>query len=184
MKTDRIKKISLCCLLGVFAEVFTSCTLSFILTAIPGAATQYVSEMSSLFEDNLVLILRVALLMPIVEELIFRLFLFGALKRIMPVIAANLIQAMMFGIYHGKLVQGIYAFLLGLFLGLLKDKTRTIFATIGFHCLFNITGLLLEEYMPVDIPVAIRTGIMLAALAICVFLYFGMVSDRVKAQTS
>lgn len=184
MKKDVIKKILLCCLFGVFAQVFSGCALRFILEAIPGSAAQYSSDMATLFEDNIWLIIRIAVIQPVIEELFFRFLIFRALKKHLPVLAANLIQAVLFGLYHMKLVQGIYAFLIGLLLGVLFYETQTILATVGFHCIFNITGLLLDDIVPADIPVTVRGGLLFTSLVICIYLCFRIMPDRFKRQAS
>lgn len=168
---DRIRLIILCSLLGVSAEIFSSHALGFILEAIPGAAEKYVSDVSQLLADNMRVILLVSVIAPIVEELVFRLFMLGLLKHFLPFMIANLLQAALFGIYHGNIIQGVYAFLLGLLIGLLKEKTKTILACIAFHVVFNVSGLLIDDFAPENIPVAIQVLLMLASLAASVFFY-------------
>ena len=50
--------------------------------------------------------------------------------------AANVIQAMAFGLCHLNVVQGIYAFVLGLAIGYIKEAYGHIKACILFHFLF------------------------------------------------
>lgn len=174
MNDTRFKNIGLCCLLGVACEFFSSYALGFILEAMPGAADKYSSDMSALFTDEITTIVLVALVMPILEELIFRLLIFKALKKVLPFIAANLIQAALFGIYHMNLIQGIYAFLLGLLLGLLCERAQTFLTCISFHCAFNITGLLIDDYMPAGLHTAAKAVIMLASLAAGIFIFLNL----------
>lgn len=174
---DRIRLIILCCLLGVSAEIFSSHALGFILEAIPGAAEKYMSDVSQLLADNMRMILLVSVIAPIIEELVFRLFMLGLLKRFLPFIVANLLQAVLFGIYHGKIIQGLYAFLLGFLIGMLKEKTQTILACIAFHVAFNVSGLLIDDFAPENIPEAIQVLLMIVSLAASVFLYL-----RIKPQ--
>ena len=122
--------------------------------------------------------------MPVIEELIFRLLIMGISLRFMKFIAANTLQALIFGIYHGNVIQGVYAFLLGLFIGELKNITQTIFACIGFHCIFNITGLLLDDLMPADLSVAWTVLIMTAALSALLIIFRRLWKSRCDLQTS
>ena len=55
------------------------------------------------------LLLYAALLGPIEEELTFRGVIFYSAKKALPFWAANLFQALLFGIFHMNLIQGIYA---------------------------------------------------------------------------
>ena len=55
-------------------------------------------------------------LAPVLEEAVFRLILYGWLRRFMASLPAALISSLAFGIYHGNWIQGIYAFCLGMVL--------------------------------------------------------------------
>ena len=186
MQTGKKKAINiiLCCILGIPAELFSSSALGLILNAIPGAAEKYSSDMSALFDNDVRIILLVVLVMPVIEELIFRLLIMGVSLKFMNFIAANILQALFFGVYHGNVIQGIYAFLLGLFVGELKNMTQTIFACIGFHCFFNATGLLLDDFMPADLSVAWTALIMTASLAGLVIIFRRLWLSRCDLQTS
>ena len=61
--------------------------------------------------------------------------------------AANVIQALFFGILHMNLVQGIYAFAVGLVLGYVAGKCRTVFLPILLHLCFNIAGTVLAALL-------------------------------------
>ena len=54
---------------------------------------------------------------PLVEEIVFRLIFLRASRMIMPFWAANLVQAVLFAIYHTVSIQRIYAFVMGLIVG-------------------------------------------------------------------
>ncbi len=68
------------------------------------------------------IILYSVIIAPVIEEIIFRGLVFGYARKVFPVWLAILFQAALFGIYHWNLVQGIYAFVLGIFLGYLCLK--------------------------------------------------------------
>lgn len=87
-------------------------------------------------------------LAPIAEELIFR----GITLKLAEDSAgkfwiANIIQAACFGIAHMNIVQGVYAFLMGLVLGAVFDKYRTILAPMFCHIVFNVSGTYLITYL-------------------------------------
>lgn len=81
---------------------------------------------------------------PIVEEVIFRKWTFNFLKK--KTKYYNVIQALMFAMYHRYFVQKIYTFILGVFLGNVKDKKGNIWLCIYLHMLFNITGIYLKDF--------------------------------------
>lgn len=67
----------------------------------------------------------------------------------MPFMAANVLQALLFGIYHGNLIQGTYAFVLGLILGFTAEYFHSVWASILLHAFVNgsaeLLGLLPES---------------------------------------
>lgn len=58
---------------------------------------------------------------------------------------ANLIQAVLFGVYHMNLVQGIYAAALGFLLGYLVWRYESLIAPMVVHALFNFFGTVIVE---------------------------------------
>ena len=50
---------------------------------------------------------------PVMEEAVFRLGIYGLLRRKLRPKAAAFLSALAFGFYHGNMIQGLYAFLLG-----------------------------------------------------------------------
>ena len=138
MDRTGIKKIILCCLMGMTAQVFSSYALGFILDMIPGAAVRYSADIENLLENEVFTVLRVALLFPVLEEMFFRFLIMGFLRRYCPFIAANLIQAALFGIYHMNMVQGIYAFIMGMFICTLYHRDHRIIVPVSLHIGANL----------------------------------------------
>lgn len=125
-------------------------TLLFVLIAAisPDTLDNYnqMMEASGVTSYSLIWFIGTILLPPLVEELIFRgltLRLFCAAK--VPFVAANLLQAFLFGVFHMNLVQGIYAFLIGLLMGYLVKRYHTLLAGMTFHACFNLFGTLLSD---------------------------------------
>ena len=59
-------------------------------------------------------------------------------------ILENIIQAFYFGMIHLNLVQGIYAFLLGIVLGAVVKRYGTLKASMYLHFVINFSGQLLS----------------------------------------
>ena len=83
---------------------------------------------------------------------------------------ANIIQAALFGIMHGNLVQGAYAFALGLILGYVYHKYQSLVIPILFHMSFNIFGQTLP-FLTAEIPMPLNlllvaTSVVLLALCL------------------
>lgn len=81
---------------------------------------------------------------PIAEEVIFRKWTFDFLKK--KTKYYNIIQALIFALWHRYFMQKIYTFILGVFLGNVKDKKGNIWLCIYLHMLFNITGIYLKDF--------------------------------------
>lgn len=84
---------------------------------------------------------------PISEELIFRGVTFGYAKKALPAAGAICLQAVLFGIFHLNIIQGIYAAFLGLFIGYLREAGGTVAIPMLFHAFFNLFGSLASDYM-------------------------------------
>lgn len=84
-------------------------------------------------------ILVVCVIGPFVEEFVFRKQLIDR-TRIYGEELAVLFSAVMFGLFHGNLKQGVYAALLGLLLGYVYLRTRNILYSFGIHFCVNFLG--------------------------------------------
>ena len=86
--------------------------------------------------------------------------------------AAAVVSSLMFGIYHGNLVQGIYAFLIGMLLCLVYERTGRLLAAALFHGAGNLAVYLLidvadiGEYLSFGAAVGL-CALLLAAAALC-----------------
>lgn len=90
-------------------------------------------------------ILFLGILVPIVEELIFRVLIYRRLKETFPVKIAAVILAFMFAFFHGNIVQGIYAFFLSLLLVYVYERFHHALAPILFHTSANIFSIIVSE---------------------------------------
>lgn len=95
--------------------------------------------------------LALAILAPIAEEMVFR----GAiLRRLLDAFdkrwhwAAIVITAALFGIVHLNMAQGINAFVMGLLLGWMYMRTRSIMPGIIFHFANNTMAFFLYRLFP------------------------------------
>lgn len=78
------------------------------------------------------------LIAPIAEELLIRGLVFERLRDLMKPWLAILWSAVFFGIFHGNLVQGVYAAFCGIYLGWVMERFHTIKAPIAAHMAANI----------------------------------------------
>lgn len=91
-------------------------------------------------------ILAMGFLIPLVEELIFRGFMYGALRRAGSFGAGVLISSILFGMYHGSVVQGIYAGFFAVILAVSYEKSGSFMVPVLIHSISNLTSVLVESY--------------------------------------
>lgn len=90
-------------------------------------------------------ILVLGMLTPMAEELLYRYIVFYHLRNWMGRAAAVIGSAFIFGLIHMNVVQGIYAFLLGLLLGLLMEYYQDVRVAIIGHMSANVLALFRGE---------------------------------------
>lgn len=133
-------------------QFMSSIVTSFISLAFPSWLEDYMElmETAGLSGDvPLLMMIYSVLLAPISEELVFRGVTLRIARRAFPFWIANIIQALLFGIFHMNLLQGCYTFVLGLVLGYICEKGGTIYHVIFFHFLFNLWGTTASEWLMV-----------------------------------
>ncbi|MDR1548019.1 MAG: CPBP family intramembrane metalloprotease [Hungatella sp.] len=81
------------------------------------------------------------LLIPLAEEIIFRGLGFAPLRDKLPFWLSAVLSAALFGLYHGNLPQGVYAFLIGLAVAWLYEVSGTLLAPCLFHISANLLSL-------------------------------------------
>ena len=82
---------------------------------------------------------------PVAEETVFRWMVFARLRDYMKLWPSVLISALMFGIYHGNIVQFLYAFLLGSLFAYFMEMTGSLYASVLLHIGANIWSLVYSE---------------------------------------
>lgn len=135
-------------LLAFAVQHVTSLIMLAINSMMPSAMNEYTEmiDSSGISEYSLLWAVATLILPPIVEEVIFRGLILQYLgKAGASFIAANLIQAVLFGIFHMNLVQGIYTALLGFLLGYLAYRYDSIFAPMILHAIYNLFGTVLVD---------------------------------------
>lgn len=116
------------------------------------------------------MILVVGIIGPICEELMFRGIVFHRLKDWVKPQAAIVISALLFGIYHGNVVQFFYATCMGVMLAIIYDKTGTLWISIVAHIAANLWSLFGSSFWSSlwqQIPVGMLFGVMIEIL-LCV----------------
>ena len=140
-----LKSMVIYLMIGIGTQLFMSRILVYLRPLLKTLFVYYDETIGSLFVgDTIIVAVYVIILAPMVEELMLRGILFNRLRYGVSFTAANVIQAAVFGIYHWDIIQGIYAFVIGLILGYVYERTRTLLAPIVIHILINGSGFLIQ----------------------------------------
>lgn len=91
-------------------------------------------------------ILGLGIAAPIAEELIFRGLIFKRMRTYCKFPVAMLLSAAAFGIYHGNVIQFLYAFMAGLLFAFVYEKFRNIWAPIVLHMGANLASVAVTEF--------------------------------------
>lgn len=176
-------------------RVEASSLMSFLPAAVLGIAAclalnglMNLSGLMRIYEENLAEVgaalyqgrlvtefLGMVILTPFVEELIFRGLIFRRLKEWISPTAAILCSALIFGIYHGNLLQNCYAAVIGLLLAWLYEKYQHLLAPILAHICANLCSLVasesgvLDEVLAKDVPLIVFSAFSCLFLAGCVY---------------
>ncbi len=124
-----------------------------------------------------VTVLVTGFIVPAAEEIVFRGLCFGRLRSFLGFVPACLASAFFFGVYHGNLVQGIYAFFMGLVLAYIRERFRSVSAAAAAHMLINLCVLgagrtALFGYLSgrISVAAAVAAGCFIAAGVSMIYL--------------
>ena len=108
---------------------------------------QRVSEMQ--FDTPVWLgIISYGILAPLGEEIVFRGVVYGQLRKVLKVPYAVVLSGLAFGLFHGNLVQAVYATVIGCLLALMYEWYGTIAAPMLFHSVANLFVYVMLELLP------------------------------------
>lgn len=161
--------------LGIGLQYVTTLLMDGLGKVRPDWIAKYNANMDLQGYSNLsiLLIIYSVLLAPIVEELIFRGLIFRYARHAMPFWFANIWQALLFGFVHLNLVQGLYAFAMGLFLGWVCRRGHGIRYSIPVHIVFNLIGCffsdLISSSLMLSYPIFAGLGVALTIFALWLF---------------
>lgn len=136
--------------IGIFGQLGVQLIMSVVRMILPGIFQSYekLNEMLQIDSVNPILMLAiVCVLGPLSEELLFRGMIYAKLRRFFTIWPAAILSALAFGLFHGNVVQAIYATLFGIVLAYVYEKTQTIWGSCLLHVIFNSFAYVLEGIM-------------------------------------
>lgn len=118
------------------------------------------------------------LVSPLTEELLFRGLIYNRIKRFFRVNWSILISALLFGFYHGNLVQALYGMILGAMIAYAYEMTGSLKIPVFVHSAANCVVFLLTYDK--DIFSAVNTPLNCAIFLIISFLSLMNIKRRQK----
>lgn len=159
--------------------VFGNVLLSFFLDISDNPVSK---EMEKLLSEGslFVPILSVGISAPIIEEILFRGYIYDAMKILTGKdLIAIIVSSLLFGVFHGNLVQGIYGTLCGLALGYIRKKYDNIFASMIVHVLMNMIVVFLG--MAFISTGDVKYKLFITFIGLCIFI-FSMIRINIKSK--
>ncbi len=131
------KNIILCAVLALGASLGLNSLLSVSGFAAHSETYQNVAQNQYGVAFGIGMILY-GIISPFVEEVVFRGIIYNRMRRLYPVTAAILVSGVLFGAYHGNVVQGVYGTCMGILLAYVYERTGRFWIPVGFHMLANV----------------------------------------------
>lgn len=94
--------------------------------------------------------LAMGVVLPGAEEVIFRGFVYKAFRKRCGFLVSAVISSLLFGVYHGSLVQGTYAFLVALVLAYGRERYGTLLVPWVIHGSANLTSILVGKWLKIE----------------------------------
>lgn len=135
-------------------------------------STEGYAELSeSFFKGNLVSeLLGLGVIIPIVEELVFRGLMYERLKEFMDMKFAVITAAVCFGLVHGNVVQAVFSIFLGFLLIYVYERYHSVLAPILFHVASNVLAVFQSETGVFDVLYSGRGIFYGSTLVMCAVL--------------
>lgn len=172
---------------GVSMCLFSNAMVGVEQYLLPRAMEDYMElmELADVGNDWLVTLAAVVLA-PIGEEILCRgLTLFYAKKALPYFWMANILQALLFGVIHGNLIQGLYAFAIGLMLGWVTERYHSLLPAMLLHFTVNFSSTVWIEKAFFWIPDTLLSYLILLGITLFVTLLlvlWGTVTDKSTAR--
>lgn len=138
IKPIRLISIPIIILMGISLNLLIDILISCL--PIPLELMESYSQASQFTQDtSIISFLAIVIMAPIAEEIFFRGLVLSRFSKSMPIVVSIILQAIIFGLIHGTVLWFSYATIIGLVLGLLAYKQKSILGCMILH--FSINGL-------------------------------------------
>ncbi len=168
--------------IGICIQTGSYIILNLVLPHITWIQQKYNNHMETILDGNLwVTVMLTVILAPIAEECAFRGIVLFYAKKNMPLLFANIIQSILFAFYHMEVVQGIYAFVIGLILGWISIRFKSICPCIIMHMSINIFGLVVGYVITEK---SLEHIVLMIITAVVMFIVVGYLLNRLNSKNN
>ena len=165
-----LKTIALLVAGGIAFQLFVDSIIALIKRIAPKLFTSYDEMIGNMTERTFLLMLSVILLGPIAEEIIFRGLTLHFARKVLSIKPAVLFTALLFGLYHGSIIQGIYAFVAGIIFCQITIKFKSILPAVFLHIMVNASVYMIPQDLFSAVIPTVLTFVMSGAILYLVFL--------------
>lgn len=88
------------------------------------------------------------LVSPLAEEVVFRGVIYNRMRRLYGPVAAVIASGILFGAFHGNLVQGVYGACMGILIACMYERKRRFFIPVLFHAAANLAVYVTAHVLP------------------------------------
>lgn len=182
-KKTGVLKLFLIFISGILFNVFSVTAVKIMDNIIPQKWIDANSESVGAYQQGNIIFsfLTIMVFAPIIEEILFRGFLYSSLKKaiyqivpygeknIIVVVICAAITSFCFGYIHGNILQGIYTFILSLIMIYVMEYTGSIISAIALHIGFNMS-MLFTQFLYGRVPdiVLCVTSIILSIISLAI----------------
>ncbi|MCR5310015.1 MAG: CPBP family intramembrane metalloprotease [Lachnospiraceae bacterium] len=147
-KFGRIKSVAFVVCGCIAAWSFAVIIQSVISSILPKTAENVGQMLESALGGDMVLgLIAAVILAPIFEEITMRGIILQRSKRAFGVVGCMVISAVLFGVFHMNIIQGLYVLPLGLFWGFVGYRFNSVIPCVVCHMLNNFLGVLIPSFV-------------------------------------
>jgi membrane protease YdiL (CAAX protease family) len=128
--------------------------------------------------------LSITIVAPVIEEIIFRAVILKQLLKKYGILKPIIVSALLFGVVHGNIHQGVTGFLIGIMLGIIYVHTRSLLLCIIAHSMNNLFWLLVEYYFPIYKQMMVEFNLiqLLVGIFIIIASYWSLTNLKVNSD--
>jgi len=182
-------------LAGAMIGLGTAPVVLTVLSLLPDSVMNNYTQTSSVLGGGTLLgtILGTVIAAPVIEEVICRGLIFRGMRKHASLIPSVIVSSVIFALAHSlsgfSIVWVTYAFVLGVILAIVCEKTGSIIPTICLHIAFNLFGTVISSLIAPYMGTALTVIVTVAGAALIAAGFFllrkkNAVSNAIKFETA